>query len=266
MSAPTPTVTPDSERHGGEPAAAQRRSASKPLLIFVGTALAAAGLFSFLAVQNTRRAARQAPPADSQLRVTGIPTSVPTQLAYLMGLSTVPTRAAPGFALTDQHGTTVSLAGLRGHAVVLEFMDPNCVDICPIVSQEFVDAYHDLGATASRAVFLAVNVNPYHLDVASMAAYSKAHHLDSLPSWHFLTGPVGSLQAVWRDYNVEVSAASATADVVHTSVAYFIDPSGHERYVAFPMIDHSAKGTAYLPAGPLAQWGLGIAKVMQSLS
>lgn len=40
-------------------------------------------------------------------------------------------------------------------AVILEFMDTHCVDICPIVSQEFVDAYHDLGATASHAVFLA---------------------------------------------------------------------------------------------------------------
>jgi hypothetical protein len=69
-----------------------------------------------------------------------------------------------------------------------------------------------------------------------MAAYTDAHQLNTVPSWHFLTSPVSTLQTVWRDYNVEVSAPSATADVIHTSVAYFIDPGGHERCLAFPTI------------------------------
>jgi cytochrome oxidase Cu insertion factor (SCO1/SenC/PrrC family) len=49
----------------------------------------------------------------------------------------------------DQNGHRLSLASFRGRAVVLEFMDPHCVDICPIVSQEFVDAYDDLGKAAT---------------------------------------------------------------------------------------------------------------------
>ena len=77
-----------------------------------------------------------------------------------MQLSPVPAARAPGFTLTDQNGHVLSLASLAGHAVVLEFMDPHCVEICPIVSQEFIDAYRDLGRQASRAVFLAVNVTP----------------------------------------------------------------------------------------------------------
>ena len=47
----------------------------------------------------------------------------------------------------------------RGKVVVLEFMDPHCTDIYPIVSQEFIDAYHDLGRAAGDVVFAAVNVN-----------------------------------------------------------------------------------------------------------
>jgi cytochrome oxidase Cu insertion factor (SCO1/SenC/PrrC family) len=94
------------------------------------------------------------------IRPSGIPASVSTSLANLMGLTPVPGRAAPAFSLTDQDGHTLTLASFRGHPVVLEFMDPHCVDICPIVSQEFIDAYHDLGGAASRAVFVAVNVNP----------------------------------------------------------------------------------------------------------
>lgn len=249
----------DTDRPNGHAAPHLLRAvSSKALVITTALAVAVVGVFSYLIVSRERHPA--------QIRATGIPASVSTQLADLMGLSPLPNKTAPDFTLTDQHGQTLSLAELSGRAVVLEFMDPSCVDICPIVSQEFNDAYHDLGTAASKAVFIAVNVNPFHVDVASVAAYTAAHQLDTVPSWHFLTGPVSSLQAVWRDYNVDVSAPSVTAEVVHTSVVYFIDPSGHERYVAFPMIDHSAAGRPYLPTGPLSQWGLGIAAVTRSLS
>ena len=80
------------------------------------------------------------------LRPTGIPGNISTSLANLMQLSPVPGVRAPGFTFTDQRGHTMPLASLRGKVVVLEFMDPHCTDICPIVSQEFVDAYHELGA------------------------------------------------------------------------------------------------------------------------
>jgi protein SCO1 len=60
-------------------------------------------------------------------------------------------RPALGFTLTDQDGRTLALSALRSKVVVLEFMDPHCTDICPIVSQEYVDAYRDLGALAARS-------------------------------------------------------------------------------------------------------------------
>jgi protein SCO1 len=159
----------------------------------------------------------------------------------------------------------VSLSSLRGHAVVLEFMDPHCTDICPIVSAEFVDAYRDLGPAARRAVFVAANVNPYYRSVAAMAAYSREHQLTSISSWHFLTGSLASLREVWQAYGITVDAPSRDADVLHTSVMYFIDPSGTERYVAAPMDDRTAAGAAYLPGDQLTDWGHGIALVTRQL-
>jgi cytochrome oxidase Cu insertion factor (SCO1/SenC/PrrC family) len=200
------------------------------------------------------------------LRTSGIPASVPTGLSNLMGLSPVPATPAPGFTLTDQAGRTLSLASFKGRAVVLEFMDPHCTDICPLVSLEFTDAYHDLGATASHVVFVAVNVNPYHRGVSDMAAYSAEHQLDAIPSWHFFTGTPGSLRAVWNAFGIEVDAPGPAADVIHTSTVYFIDPSGRERYVASPMADYTSSGTAYLPAGILASWGHGMALVARQLA
>lgn len=251
--------------HADGDAMASHRGISNKMLVIATAVVVVVAASAYLTVRH-RQSAEQHDPPLSQIRATGIPASVSTQLANIMGLSPVPITAAPDFTLTDQHGQTMSLASFAGRSVVLEFMDPNCVDICPIVSQEFVDAYRDLGPAATHAVFIAVNVNPYHVDVASMAAYTTAHQLNTVPSWHFLTGPVSTLQTVWRDYNVAVSAPSATADVIHTSVVYFIDPDGHERYLAVPTVDYTNTGTAYLPAAPLAQWGVGIAAVIRSLS
>jgi len=191
---------------------------------------------------------------------------VPTSIADLMALSPVPHSLAPNFTLVDQHGKSISLKSFRGRTVVLEFMDPHCVDICPIVSQEFIDAYHDLGAKASSVVFVAVNVNQYYTSVADMMKFSNEHRLNTIPSWHFLTGSVKDLKSIWRNYGIAVIAPKPTTDIIHTSIVYFIGPNGRKRYIGSPMDDHTAKGTSYLPASQLASWGHGIALVAQSLS
>jgi cytochrome oxidase Cu insertion factor (SCO1/SenC/PrrC family) len=111
-----------------------------------------------------------------------------------------------------------------------------------------------------------VNVNQYHARVAAMMTFSNEEGLVSLPSWHFLTGPVPQLRTVWQDYGVEVQAPSPNADIIHTSIVYFIDKNGVERYIGSPMDDHTAKGTAYLPANQLEPWVQGIALVAAYLA
>ena len=201
----------------------------------------------------------------SGLRPTGIPAAVSTSTASLMALSPVKTVPAPGFHLVDQHGVPTSLAGLRGKVVVLEFMDPHCTDICPIVSQEFVRASHDLGALGRRVVFMAINVNRYHASTGAMLAFSEEHGLETIPSWRFVTGPTSRLERAWAAYHIQVEAPNPNADIIHTSAVYFIDPSGRERYVAMPEVDHTTAGKAFLPADQLVQWGRGIAQVVRSL-
>jgi cytochrome oxidase Cu insertion factor (SCO1/SenC/PrrC family) len=227
--------------------------------------IAALGVVVIVAGLLTYQVVRHRDQQDSLSRPSGIPASVSTPLADLMQLSPVPASTAPGFTLTDQDGRPLSLASLRGRAVVLTFTDPHCTDVCPIVSQEFVDAYRDLGASASRAVFIAVNVNPYYRGIAAMAAYSAEHQLTSIPSWYYVTGPLAELQAVWRAYNIDVEPRGRDADVIHTSEVLFIDSRGRERYVATPVADYTSKGRAYLPAAPLAEWGQGIALVSRHL-
>jgi cytochrome oxidase Cu insertion factor (SCO1/SenC/PrrC family) len=230
-----------------------------PILVAIVVVLLLAG--GLILVVGRHNAA-----VSNELRASGIPANVPTGLANQMLLSPVPARPAPEFKLVDQNGRPITLASFRGKVVVLEFMDPHCIDICPIVSQEYLEANHDMGAGANGVVFLAVNVNQYHSRVADMTAFSREQGLVSLPSWHFLTGPVPLLRKVWRDYGVEVEAPRRNADIIHTSIVYFIDKRGAERYVGSPMDDHTASGTAYLPASQLSSWGRGIALVAKDLA
>ena len=246
------------DRHDGP--AGRRRTRRAAVGMLAIAIAAAAGTASCTLTARTGQA------GGGALRPSGIPASIPASLANLMALDSLPRTVAPGFTLTDQAGRTMALRGFRGKVVVLEFMDPHCTDICPIVSQEFVDAYHDLGPAASKVVFAAVNVNPYFLSQRSVLAFSQEQRLTSIPGWHFFTGPLPALRRVWHGYNITVRAPSRNADVIHTSAIYFIGPGGRERYLASPEVDHTRDGTSYLPAGQLAEWGHGIALLARSLA
>jgi protein SCO1 len=254
-------TTAQSTANEAPPEPAPRRGPGPIMLTVLALCVIAAG--TLLAVALHHRAATS---PNSDIRLTGIPASVPTNLADVMALSPTAAHRAPDFTLTDQRGHRMSLSDFRGRVVVLEFMDPHCTDICPLVAREFVNAYHDLGAKASKVAFVAVNVNQYYASPAYMARFSSEHQLSSIPSWHFFTGATSALRAVWNNYGVAVEAPNPNADIVHTSVVYFIDPTGHERFVAEPQVDHTAKGKAYLPAATLAQWGQGISLVASSLT
>lgn len=200
------------------------------------------------------------------VRPTGLPASISTPLADLMSLQPVPDRPAPDFTLTDQTGRTLPLSSFKGHPVVLEFMDPHCTDICPIVSQEFVDADRALRRAGVDAAFVAVNVNRYALSVADVSAFSSAHGLDAIPTWHFLTGDLPLLRRIWTDYNIQVINRGPNTDVIHSSIVYFIGPNGNERYLAAPTDEHTKTGKAYLPLGLMDAWGQGIARVTETLA
>ena len=246
---------------GGLPARRRRRRVWITLAV-VAALLVGVNAYAAYELISVNNSANPGP----LLRPTGIPGNISTSLANLMALSPVPGVRAPGFTLTDQRGHTMSLASLRGKVVVLEFMDPHCTDICPIVSQEFVDAYHELAAQQSKIVFAAINVNQYHASVRDMAAYSAQHQMSTIPGWHFFTGPLPALKTAWRDYNIQVEAPNPNADIVHTSAVYFIDARGAERYLATPMVDHTASGTAYLPPAQIAAWAGGIARLAKDMA
>lgn len=258
---PSPNSASAGEGDGEETVTAIRRG-RQPL--FYGAIVAAVVLIGVLgAVVGHLRSASNGPTLP---RVTGIPADVPTPLADLMSLAPLGRGVAPNFTLTDQNGHMLSLQHFKGRTVVLEFMDPHCTDICPLVAQEFLDAQHDLGLDASKVVFMAVNVNRHFTSSEDVDEFTREHRLNTIPTWHFFTGTPSALENVWRNYSVYVADSKSTSDIVHASDVYFIDPQGRERYIATPQADQSSSGTTYLPSGQLTSWGKGIAIVARSLS
>jgi cytochrome oxidase Cu insertion factor (SCO1/SenC/PrrC family) len=151
-------------------------------------------------------------------------------LAEAIAGSTAPLNfPAKPFALTDQHGRTVSLASLRGKVVLLTFLDPVCTSDCPLIAQEFRAAGQLLGADSRHVELVAVVANPVYHQVADVQAFDRQEDLSNVPNWLYLTGTVPQLQQVWRNYGIAAIIEPAGSMIGHSEVAYVVDRNGRVR-------------------------------------
>jgi len=155
---------------------------------------------------------------------------------YAIGGFPMTGKLAPDFTLSDQFGHAVTLSALRGHEVVLAFIDSRCKTLCPLTAEIMYDAKVALGASvASQIELVAVNANPTATSVVTVQAWSLAHGL--LHQWLFLTGTAQQLWSVYHSYNVEVQVNSGGL-VAHDPITFIIDAQGHER-LSFETLDSS---------------------------
>jgi len=138
---------------------------------------------------------------------------------------------APAFTLTDQYGTTVTPASLAGHTTALTFLDPTCTSDCPLIAQELKVVDRMLGADAAHVELVAVVANPVFTTSAATRAFDRQEGMDQLPNWHFVTGPLPALHAVWNAYGVQTLVVPAGAMVAHPDLVYVIDGRGRMRVV-----------------------------------
>lgn len=141
---------------------------------------------------------------------------------------------APGFALRDQRGATVSLPDLRGRVIALTFLDTQCLNLCPLQASLLGSVQRDLGPRAPFSVVV-VSVHPEVDTPASIATFASAHGLKD--GFYWLTGPRPQLAEVWNSYGVGVLVANG--DLAHSSVIYLIDRGGYER-VGFADVPQAA--------------------------
>jgi protein SCO1/2 len=203
-----------------------------------------------------------APPATSL--PAGGREQLSASLPAFMDLTDLRATPAPEYTLTDQAGQPYPLVSQPGKVVVLTFFNGSCDDICPIVAAEIRDADTDLGAGAAKVNFVTVNTDPSALAVSSLSGAQAK--LGGLPNWHIVTGPLATMNAVWRSYGITISVVRHTGVEAHNNAVYFIDPQGKERYRSTPFANENRTGVYSLPSDDVTRWGSGIATFAGTLA
>ncbi|HYB85343.1 MAG TPA: SCO family protein, partial [Streptosporangiaceae bacterium] len=157
------------------------------------------------------------------------PTAAPILAQSLAGSVAPLNFPSSNFQLTDQRGHQVTLASLRGKVVLLTFLDPVCTSDCPLIAQEFRAAGQMLGPAARHVELVAVVANPVFYQLSYTRAFTRQELLNQVPNWLFLTGSLGQLRQVWKNYAISAEVEPAGSMVGHTEVAYVIDRAGYVR-------------------------------------
>ena len=204
-----------------------------------------------------------------QRMATTVPAATPTvptpdrslnsSLASFMGLSVLAPHHVTPFTLTDQGGRPTPVPAPSPRVVIVTFFNAPCNDICPVVAAEIVQADADLGPAASDVEFVTVNTDPTALAQSAEAPVLSETGLGALSNWHMVTGPLATLNAVWKAYGISISVDKKTGLEAHNDVMAFIDGRGDLRYRATPFADEGTTGTFSLPPATIARWGQGIA-------
>ena len=159
-------------------------------------------------------------------RLAGSAAAGPTAGPALHGQATwgAGRRAAPAFALRDQHGRVVTIASLHGRSIALTFLDSLCKESCPIEGRILASAIRQVGG-AARPQLLVVSVDPGGDTPRSVARAAREWKLPADTIWLF--GTHAQLKPVWDAYQITVDPVSG--DIVHSTAVYLLDKRGYER-------------------------------------
>jgi protein SCO1/2 len=170
---------------------------------------------------------------------------------------TLKSTPAPAINLPDQDGRTTSIAALRGHVVLLTFLDSRCTNLCPIEGAQLAGVQRRLPA-AKRPELVVVSVNPADTR-ASVARFVRQAGWTT--PWRWLLGSRRTLAPVWHAYHIGVRLSHGQAvqtgnttimvagSVVHTIALYVIDPRGRERYGYLPPFRPASVAAAVAAVG-----------------
>jgi thiol-disulfide isomerase/thioredoxin len=101
-----------------------------------------------------------------------------------------------------------------------------------------LDAQRMLGPAGARLQLLGVDANPDSVSIHDVLSYSELHGMTR--AWHFLTGSLPRLRAVWRRYGIGVEVARGQID--HTPALFLIDRSGRLRRIYLTQQSYAAVG------------------------
>lgn len=198
---------------GGELPFALRQAARRRLGQGIFAVLALATIVEGVwVVQRARTAWAMSAWTPGPLDETALPESYPRQ-----------TGRAPDFAMVDQHGARISLAGLKGRPVILSFVFAHCQTMCP-----FIVATLKRAASEDAEVLL-ITLDPWRDTPSSLPGIARQWELP--PAFRVLSSRgVGEVLRVAELYGVTFARNEKTGDIVHPGLVFLIDADGRLAY------------------------------------
>lgn len=148
--------------------------------------------------------------------------------------------------LVTSTGRHLTVGSLAGKVVVISDMMTLCQETCPLDTAEVVAAARavEKSGLGDRVVFLSITVDPKRDTASRLAAYRR-QFAPAPADWLDVTGPAGSLAALWRDLGVYTERVPDTApaprdwltgrpltyDITHSDEVFFVDTGQHERFL-----------------------------------
>lgn len=152
------------------------------------------------------------------------------------------------FTLTDQEGRELSLKGLLGKVVLLNFIYTNCKTTCPLETQELKKLQEALRPLMGRdVVFLSITIDPKRDTPEVLKRYGQERKVD-FRSWAFLTSTEEKIRQTLEAYHVlaRVETPPGTPkggyEFGHETPIYLIDQWGRVRKRTAPtMLDQTVR-------------------------
>lgn len=141
-------------------------------------------------------------------------------------------RPTPSFDLLDADGSPVSLIGLAGKVVVVNFIYTHCPDVCPLHAEKIAAIQGLVNQTAMRnhVRFVTINTDSARDSPDVLRAYDPQHGLDPA-NWVFLTSGQDRPDRTRRPVEAFGHRFVATSDglQMHGLVTHVIDRDGRLR-------------------------------------
>ena len=137
--------------------------------------------------------------------------------------------AVPEFSLTDQNGTVVSRAGLKGKVWLATFIYTTCPSTCPMLTNRFAD-WQSVLVALGDVRFVSFSVDPEHDTPEVLKKY--AERFKATDRWSFLTGDRGQIARIAKDgFMLAFAPGSETSggrssEIAHSTKIALVDRSG----------------------------------------
>jgi protein SCO1 len=165
---------------------------------------------------------------------------------------------ATSMVFTDDFGKHTTLAAFAGKTVVLVPFMTLCQETCPLTTTNLVTVDKSVlkARQENNVQIVEITIDPQRDTVRQLDAYRAVAQL-LLPNWSLLTAAPADLTRLWKLLGVDVEKTAPapgavdwlggqplTYDLTHTDEVFFLDKTGHERF----LIDGAPNTKGVLPS------------------